>query len=93
MPTDVTVPSQPSALVDATRKEFADDRIDVSRALPSITTTEFRDGAYRPRSPALRRGTLPHTSSYGGRIVLRALHTGEARIDIPPGSEQPEITA
>jgi NADP-dependent 3-hydroxy acid dehydrogenase YdfG len=78
-------------LAEVARKEFADDGIDVSLVLPSITATEFRDGAYRPGSTALRPGTVPHTPSYVGRVILRALRTGEPRIDIPHGPEQPEI--
>ncbi|MEV6851800.1 SDR family oxidoreductase [Actinoplanes sp. NPDC051411] len=78
-------------LAEVARKEFADDGIDVSLVLPSITATEFRDGAYLPGSPALRPGAVAHSPSYVGRVILRALRTGEARIDIPHGPEQPEL--
>jgi short-subunit dehydrogenase len=78
-------------LAEVARKEFADDGIDVSLVLPSITATEFRDGAYRPGSSALRPGAVAHSPSYVGRVILRALRTGEPRIDIPHGPEQPEL--
>jgi hypothetical protein len=33
-----------------------------------------------------------HSAEYVGRVILRALRTGEERIDIPHGPEQPELT-
>jgi hypothetical protein len=32
-----------------------------------------------------------HSSEYVAGVVLRALRTGEDRIDIPHGPEQPEV--
>jgi NAD(P)-dependent dehydrogenase (short-subunit alcohol dehydrogenase family) len=81
-----------NVLTEVARKEFADDGIDVSLVLPSITATEFRGGAYFPGAPALRPGMVPHTAEYVGRVILRALRTGEPRIDIPHGPERPELT-
>ena len=67
--------------------ELADDNIQVTLLLPSVTDTEF--------SPVggLPPGMVAHSSEYVGRVVLRAwaLRTGEERIDIPYGPEQPEF--
>jgi NAD(P)-dependent dehydrogenase (short-subunit alcohol dehydrogenase family) len=76
-------------LTEVARKELADDGIDVSLVLPSVTATEFRDGAYLPGGSGPRPGMVPHSPSYVARFILRALRTGEARIDVPHGPEQP----
>src|SRR5450759_1814230 len=54
------------------------DGIAVSLVLPSITATEFGGGRIQP-------GEQPGPG-------VRALRTGEERIDIPHGPEQPELT-
>jgi NAD(P)-dependent dehydrogenase (short-subunit alcohol dehydrogenase family) len=81
-----------NTLTEVARKEFADDGIDVSLVLPSITATEFGHGRYRPGAPLPRPGMVAHSAQYVGRVILRALRTGEPRIDIPHGPEQPELT-
>ena len=78
-------------LTEVARKELAADGIDVSLVLPSITATEFGGGRYRDGA-APRNGMVPHSAEYVGRVILRALRTGEERIDIPHGPEQPELT-
>jgi hypothetical protein len=37
-------------------------------------------------------GFLVQSADYVGRVVLRALRTGEEAIDIPHGAELPELT-
>ena len=42
--------------------------------------------------PEVRLGgatVVPHSAEYVGRVVLRALRTGEGVIDVPHGPEQP----
>lgn len=73
------------------RKELADENIAVSLVLPSITATEFGDGRYQPGQEA-RPGMVAHSAEYVGRVILRVLRTGEERVDIPHGPEQPEVT-
>lgn len=73
------------------RKEMIDEGIAVSLVLPSITATEFGGGRYQPGQEA-RPGMIAHSADYVGRVILRALRTGEERIDIPHGPEQPELT-
>lgn len=73
------------------RVELASDGIAVSLVLPSITATEFGDGAFKP-GQELRPGMVAHSAEYVGRVILRALRTGEERIDIPHGPEQAELT-
>jgi hypothetical protein len=34
---------------------------------------------------------VPHSAEYVGRIIVRALRSGEASIDIPHGPEQPGL--
>ena len=74
------------------RRELAEYGVDVSLVLPSITATEFGGGRYQP-GQELRPGMVAHSAAYVGRVVLRALRTGEERIDIPHGDEVPELTA
>lgn len=78
-------------LTAVARRELESDGIAVSLVLPSITATEFGNGAFRAgQSP--RPGMLVHSAEYVGRVILRALRTGEERIDIPHGPERPELT-
>ncbi|MGK5683579.1 SDR family NAD(P)-dependent oxidoreductase [Actinoplanes sp. URMC 104] len=79
-------------LTAVARKEFAADGIDVSLVLPSITATEFGGGRYSSGAPLGDTGVVAHSPEYVGRVILRALRTGEERIDIPFGPEQAELT-
>lgn len=72
------------------RRELEDSGVTVSLVLPSITATEFGDGAFTA-GQVPRPGMVAHSASYVGRVVLRALVAGEERIDIPHGPEQPEL--
>ncbi|MBV9922874.1 MAG: SDR family oxidoreductase [Pseudonocardia sp.] len=72
------------------RKELAADGIAVSLVLPSITATEFGGGMFRDGTTP-RPGMVAHSPEYVGRVILRALRTGEERIDIPHGPEQPDF--
>ena len=72
------------------RKELEPDGIAVSLVLPSITATEFAGGRFKS-GPAPRPGMIAHSPEYVGQFILRALRTGEERIDIPHGPEQPEL--
>lgn len=72
------------------RKELAGDGIPVSLVLPSITATEFGGGMFRDGATP-RPGMVVHSPEYVGRVILRALRTGEERIDIPHGPEQPDF--
>lgn len=73
------------------RAELADSGIDVSLVLPSITATEFGGGRFAP-GQQLRPGMVAHDPLYVGRVILRALRTGEERLDIPHGEEVAELT-
>jgi NADP-dependent 3-hydroxy acid dehydrogenase YdfG len=72
------------------RKELAADGIDVSVVLPSVTATEFGGGMFRDpgRVPP---GLVAHSPEYVARVILRALRTGEERIDVPHGPERPDF--
>ncbi|MGW3651858.1 SDR family NAD(P)-dependent oxidoreductase [Streptomyces sp. NPDC000878] len=72
------------------RQELAADGIDVSLILPSVTATDFGDGIFRD-SANVPPGLVAHTPEYVARVILRALRTGEERIDIPHGPEQPDF--
>jgi len=72
------------------RKEYAAEGIDVSLVLPSITETDFAGGLFRD-SANVRPGMVAHSPDYVARVILRALRTGEERIDIPHGPEQPHF--
>jgi NADP-dependent 3-hydroxy acid dehydrogenase YdfG len=77
-------------LTEVMRKELAGEGIAVSLVVPSITATEFAGGRFLrggPKPP----GMVPHSAEYVGRIILRALRSGEASIDIPHGPEQPGL--
>jgi NADP-dependent 3-hydroxy acid dehydrogenase YdfG len=81
-----------NTITEVARKEFADDGIEVSLVLPSITATEFGGGRYLPGAPLPFPGMVAHTPQYVARVILRALRTGEQRIDIPHGPELAELT-
>ncbi len=70
------------------RQELAGDGIAVSVVLPSITATEFAGSRFK-LGVEMRPGMIAHSPEYVGRVILRALRTGEERIDIPHGPEQP----
>jgi NADP-dependent 3-hydroxy acid dehydrogenase YdfG len=72
------------------RQELAGDGIAVSVVLPSITATEFAGGRFK-LGVEMRPGLIAHSPEYVGRVILRALRTGEERIDIPHGPEQPGV--
>ncbi|WP_306212348.1 SDR family NAD(P)-dependent oxidoreductase [Actinoplanes sp. RD1] len=76
-------------LSDVARLELADDNIQVTLLLPSITATEFGGGMFQDRTVVRPGGLIPHSPEYVARVILRALRTGEPRIDIPHGPEQP----
>lgn len=78
-------------LTAVSRKELEPDGIAVSLVLPSITATEFAGGRFMPGKGA-GPGLIAHSPEYVGRVILRALRTGEERIDIPGGPEQPALT-
>ncbi len=72
------------------RVEMADDGIAVSLVLPSITATEFGGGRYQP-GQELRPGMVAYRPAYVAGVVLRALQTGEERLDIPHVPEDPAL--
>lgn len=78
-------------LTSVSRKELENDGIAVSLVLPSITATEFGGGRFLPGRET-RPGMVAHSPDYVAKVILRALRTGEERIDIPHGEEQAEIT-
>ena len=54
---------------------------------------DISDGIFR-MLPARRQtapGLIAHDPGYAAAFILRALRSGEARIDIPHGAEQPEL--
>ena len=77
-------------LTAVARKELEGDGIAVSLVLPSITATEFGGGRYQA-GEELRPGMVAHHPDYVGGVILRALRTGEERIDIPHGPEQADL--
>jgi NAD(P)-dependent dehydrogenase (short-subunit alcohol dehydrogenase family) len=77
-------------LTEIARQELAGDGIAVSLVVPSITATEFAGGLFLGTGP-FPPGMVPHRPEYVGRIILRALRSGEACIDIPHGPEQPGL--
>jgi NADP-dependent 3-hydroxy acid dehydrogenase YdfG len=79
-----------NVLTDVMRKELAGEGIAVSLVVPSITATEFAGGRFLGGGP-VPSGMVAHSAEYVGRIILRALRTGEATIDIPHGPEQPSL--
>lgn len=77
-------------LTSVARAELEPDGIAVSLVVPSVTATEFNGGAYT-LGREVRPGMVPHHPSYVAGVILRALRTGEACIDIPHGPELPEL--
>jgi NADP-dependent 3-hydroxy acid dehydrogenase YdfG len=77
-------------LTEVFRKELAGEGIAVSLVVPSITATEFGGGRFLRGGP-VPPGMVAHSAAYVGRIIVRALRTGEASIDIPHGPEQPGL--
>jgi len=75
-------------LSEVARMDLADDNIQVTLLLPSITATEFGDGIFQD-GRSRPRGLIPHSPEYVAKYIRRALRTGEERIDIPHGPEQP----
>lgn len=73
------------------RVELAALNIDVSTVLPSLTATEFAGGIYQLGTEPFP-GFVVHSTAYVAGVILRALRTGEERIDIPHGPEQPALT-
>ncbi len=78
-------------LSEVARMDLAEENIQVTLLLPSITATEFGDGVFQDRTQVRPGGLVPHSPEYVGRAILRALRTGEERIDVPHGPEQPGI--
>jgi NADP-dependent 3-hydroxy acid dehydrogenase YdfG len=72
------------------RKELAGEGIAVSLVVPSVTATEFAGGRFLRGGP-MPPGMVAHSAEYVGSVILRALRTGEASIDIPHGPEQPRL--
>jgi len=72
------------------RKELEGTGVTVGLVLPSITATEFADGRFLNGQQHVRPGMVVHSPEYVAGFILRALSTGEERIDIPHGAEQPE---
>ena len=77
-------------LGEVTRKEWAADGVVVSTVLPSLTATEFGGGIYQLGDEVIP-GFFVQSADYVGRVIVRALRTGEEFIDIPHGAEQPEL--
>jgi NADP-dependent 3-hydroxy acid dehydrogenase YdfG len=77
-------------LTASARAELEEDGIAVSLVVPSVTATEFNGGAFT-LGREVRPGMFPHHPAYVGRVILRALRTGEECIDIPHGPEQPDL--
>jgi short-subunit dehydrogenase len=74
------------------RAELAPDGVAVSLVLPSVTATEFAGGRFKPGGSG-PNGMVVHSPDYVAAVIVRALRTGEERIDIPHGPEQPDLTA
>jgi NADP-dependent 3-hydroxy acid dehydrogenase YdfG len=76
-----------NTLTAVARKELAADGIVVSLVVPSLTATEFNGGRNADRS-RLRPGTVSHSAEYVAKAIVRALRTGEAKVEIPRGPER-----
>ncbi|MFY9891605.1 MAG: SDR family oxidoreductase [Streptosporangiaceae bacterium] len=74
------------------RRELEHEGIAVSLVVPFITATEFAGGRFMTGAQTDWPGLTPHAADYVGKVILRALRTGEERIDIQPGPEQDELT-
>jgi NADP-dependent 3-hydroxy acid dehydrogenase YdfG len=79
-----------NTLTEIARKELAGDGIVVSLVVPSITATEFAGGRFLRGGP-VPSGMIAHSAGYVAGIIVRALRSGEACIDIPHGPEQPSM--
>jgi NAD(P)-dependent dehydrogenase (short-subunit alcohol dehydrogenase family) len=77
-------------LSQVARVELADDGIDVSLVVPFITATEFGDGVFQQPQPD---GRVPHSAGFVAAVILRALQTGEERVDLLPGPEDWSLAA
>jgi short-subunit dehydrogenase len=73
------------------RVELAAVGVDVSTVFPSLTATEFAGGIYHLGTEPFP-GFVVQSTDYVAGVILRLLRTGEARISIPHGAEQPELT-
>jgi short-subunit dehydrogenase len=72
------------------REELAADGIVISIVYPSVTATEFHDTLRAGSMPSEGSGLTPHSPEYVAKAIIRALHTGEAEVIIPHGSERHE---
>ncbi|MCW2897422.1 MAG: short-chain dehydrogenase/reductase [Actinomycetia bacterium] len=72
------------------RKELEGIGVTVSVVLPSTTATEFGGGRFKTGQET-RPGLITHSPDYVADVILQALRTGQERIDIPHGDEQPEL--
>jgi short-subunit dehydrogenase len=72
------------------RKELEGTGVTVSVVLPSTTATEFAGGRFQ-HGQQTRPGLIAYSPGYVAAVILRALRTGEERIDIPHGAERPEL--
>ncbi len=72
------------------RQELAGTGVVVGLVVPSVTGTEYGGGLYRVGDQP-QPGLVVHRPEYVARVVLRALRTGEAEIDVPHGAEQPDL--
>ena len=72
------------------REELAPDGIVVSVVYPSVTATEFHDVLRAGNMRSGAGGPTPHSPEYVAKAIVRALHTGEAEVVVPPGPEHPE---
>jgi NADP-dependent 3-hydroxy acid dehydrogenase YdfG len=77
-------------LTAVSRRELEGEGIAVSLVVPSITATEFNGGRLTA-GQEVRPGMVAHSAEYVAAVIVRALRTGEERIDIPHGPEQPEL--
>ncbi|SEG84685.1 Short-chain dehydrogenase [Actinacidiphila yanglinensis] len=88
MPGNAIYPATKTAvnwLSEVGRLELAEENIQISLVLPFVTDTEFY------KRDDLPTGLEAHSAEYVGRVILRALRTGEERIEIPRGPEQPDF--
>lgn len=72
------------------REELRPDGITVSLLLPSMTATEFGNETFK-LGVEIRPGVLPQTPEYVAAVLLRTLRSGEERVDIVPGPEDPAM--
>lgn len=88
MPGNAIYPAAKTALnwlSEVGRSELAEENIQISLVLPFVTDSEFY------KRDDLPTGLQAHSPHYVGRVILRALRTGEDRIVIPRGPEQPDF--